>query len=1401
MTSDYDELQTQLTKSYHQLVFPEKTIVQLFSVIYEPVNRISFLTCFNSVCQYLGHPTLTYENFEPYLDSLLAANLLIQNQSLEPQCHPLLAEIATRDAIQERVWGKMVAVTNAHMPLDNYYFSDEKWFKTKQQLLREVRIGIYRRDPDYVVKQVKDYERQRSRSDNGLESVTLDEVVGEVVNNPFDGKWFLTLPHRLYEGCLTKTLTDSQSYLRDNYGQFTMLLQESTKSEERCSDYLRLILAEQLILRDNIEAAKFVIRPIRSKYQDNAEVFRGWLAFREGNYQSAIAHFKTGFKAHKRAMGRRQLFFQNIAGIFFILALSHEGSPASLKQAEECATIVASESDHRLSHLYLWLKNFLQMQQGYNRSEWVANAKVYPYQETHSIDTLISSLCLYWLDPQQAEEHLPSILTPLYEDADAAGYHWLARETAQLLSRVQGNNDSSTTKAKVAPLVDLFTPKQPWELSLQALANFQQQAPTKKAAVGEKPGKKRLVWLITYDSYQCILQPKEQKMTTKGGWSKGRPIGLKRLSSEPEKLDYLTPQDLRVCNYIDTYSQSSRGSVDYNFAPQGILALVGHPLVFWEDSPATRVDIVKGEPELIVRKTENSKLVLEFQPQLPENKKIIILKETPTRIKAIEITPEHQHIAGILGKKNRLEVPMAASEQVLAAIHGVSSLITVQSDIGGGLESAQEITANAQPHLHLIPAGAGLKVSLLCRPFGDVGSYYPPGKGGTTVIADIGGKRWQTTRDLDLEQDLADNVTNACTILHRYPENNGEWLVTHPQDCLELLVELQDLGDQVIVEWPEGEKIQVNYQADIHDLRVQVKRNKDWFTATGELPLDDELVLDMQRLIVLLDETPGRFVPLGDGQFLALTESFRQRLEELRMFTEILSQGLRFHPLASLAMGDLFDGVGELETDNHWQEHVGKLKEMENFQPQLPSTLQAELRDYQLEGFTWLAKLAHWGVGACLADDMGLGKTLQALAVILTKAHQGATLVIAPTSVCMNWISEAEKFAPTLNTLQLGSGDRQQVLDNLQPFDMLVCSYGLLQQPEVGEMLAKVQWQTIVLDEAQAIKNTATKRSRAAMELQGEFKLITTGTPIENHLGELWNLFRFINPGLLGSWEKFNQRFANPIDKYDDKQASSRLKKLIQPFLLRRTKTQVLPELPSRTEILLHVEMSPEETAFYEAVRREAITKISESKAQAGTKHLQVLAEIMKLRRACCNPSLVMAGTDVMSSKLELFGEVLAELLENRHKALVFSQFVDHLHIIQDYLESRNISYQYLDGSTPTKQRKQRVDAFQGGEGDVFLISLKAGGTGLNLTAADYVIHMDPWWNPAVEDQASDRAHRIGQKRPVTIYRLVTKGTIEEKILELHGQKRDLADSLLEGTDVSGKISTEDLLQLISSGF
>ena len=908
-----------------------------------------------------------------------------------------------------------------------------------------------------------------------------------------------------------------------------------------------------------------------------------------------------------------------------------------------------------------------------------------------------------------------------------------------------------------------------------------------------EPRDKRLIWLLDYAHGLLSLQPLEQKRAAGGAWTKGRAVALSRLFGG-KKPDCLTPQDHAICAAIEREGRYYYNT-QYRFNLTKVLpALVGHPLLFLEKSPGVSVEVVKAGPEVLVTREEKGILV-RFSMENPESR-LLLVQETPTRFKVVELTDEQLRIARVLGASG-LTVPASATQEVMEAVAGISSHVTVHSAIGGISKDIQEVAADATPRVQILPSGSGFRLEMFVQPFGQSGPYLKPGSGMENVISEIDGQLLHTRRDLHLEEKMAAAAEAACPTLVMAAESDRQWQLDDPQDCLQVLLDLKTLQDegQVVLGWPEGEKIKVTREVSFDRLRLRIRSKTDWFEVDGELQVDDHLVLDMKRLLELLETTKTRFIPLQEGQFLALTQELRKRLLDLEVYAEKHGKELRLHPLAALAVEDFTDQLPHVEADRGWKTRLTHMRSGLQLEPEVPSTFKAELRDYQVEGYRWLARLAHLGLGGCLADDMGLGKTLQALAIMLQRAPGGPTLVVAPTSVCMNWVSEANRFAPTLNITVLGSGNREQLVGKLGGMDVLVASYGLLYQE--AELLASVPWRTIVLDEAQAIKNVAAKRSQAAMNLQGAFRLITTGTPIENHLGEFWTLFNFINPGLLGSQQRFNERFAIPIERNNDREARKRLKKLIQPFILRRTKAQVLEELPPRTEVLLQVEMSAEEAAFYEALRRQALEKLERDDSPVGQKHLKILVEIMKLRRACCHPRLVAPETSISGSKLELFGEVVSELLENRHKALVFSQFVGHLKLLREYLDARKMDYRYLDGSTPPRERKRQVDAFQAGHGDLFLISLKAGGLGLNLTAADYVIHMDPWWNPAVEDQASDRAHRIGQQRPVTVYRLVTRNTIEEKIVKLHQEKRDLASSLLDGSDMTGKMSVEELLKLI----
>ncbi len=388
----------------------------------------------------------------------------------------------------------------------------------------------------------------------------------------------------------------------------------------------------------------------------------------------------------------------------------------------------------------------------------------------------------------------------------------------------------------------------------------------------------------------------------------------------------------------------------------------------------------------------------------------------------------------------------------------------------------------------------------------------------------------------------------------------------------------------------------------------------------------------------------------------------------MNSFSSIDKYGVKINTFAAVALEDIASRAASFKADKSWIDFRKRIDASETIEAAIPSTLDAELRPYQAEGFRWMTRLNAWGAGACLADDMGLGKTVEAITMILHLADLGPALVVCPASVVPNWGNELRKFAPTLNPVILKINNRDEIFTSLAPFDVLITTYGLL-QTEI-ERIAGQKWAIAILDEAHAIKNTQTKSSKAAMNIQSGFKLAMTGTPIQNHLGELWNLFHFCNPGLLGTLPQFIERYI----KNDNPAQRSHLKKLISPFILRRTKNRVMDELPPKTEITFSVDLSDAEMAFYEALRLEAITMIENNEGGSGQQHFRALAEITRLRLACCNTMLVNKKVKLPSSKLEALLEIVGELRANKHRALVFSQFVIHLAIVRQELDKQGIS-------------------------------------------------------------------------------------------------------------------------------
>ena len=459
-----------------------------------------------------------------------------------------------------------------------------------------------------------------------------------------------------------------------------------------------------------------------------------------------------------------------------------------------------------------------------------------------------------------------------------------------------------------------------------------------------------------------------------------------------------------------------------------------------------------------------------------------------------------------------------------------------------------------------------------------------------------------------------------------------------------------------------------------------------------------------------------------------------------------------------------------------------------------PLDLANVLRDYQSEGFAWLELLGSHGLGAVLADDMGLGKTLQTLATLATNPRSGPVLVVAPTSVLSNWKREAIRFVPNLRCAILHGpkrADRMAALERGE-LDVVITSYGILRMDL--NKLKKVSWRCLVLDEAQAIKNAGSKTAKAARTLKADRRIALTGTPIENHLGELWSLMDFVNPGFFGPQKSFSEQLGDPA-RNGDPTALEALRRRVRPFILRRLKADVAPELPPRTETILRCPMSSEQQRGYKAIQQAVQQGLP---TDEGPRRMQILAALTRLRRVSCDSALLGDPPGPSSSgKLDRLDDMLESLVPGGHRVLVFSQWTSLLDQIEPRLEKQGIPWIRLDGAT--RNRQDLVDQFQSADGPpVFLLSLKAGGTGLNLTAADHVVHLDPWWNPAAEQQASDRAHRIGQTKPVFVWKLVSEGTVEESILGLQARKKALADAVLEGEGAGKKLSMDELEELLS---
>jgi superfamily II DNA or RNA helicase len=967
------------------------------------------------------------------------------------------------------------------------------------------------------------------------------------------------------------------------------------------------------------------------------------------------------------------------------------------------------------------------------------------------IDAIISSLAPTPLDDR-------NVFAALEAHARRGGYGWLEREAGAL------------ARGEKSSLVALKTTRATWERALDALAKV---ATPPENTVTAAPSDGVLFWRI--DLHPWGVEVSAHVVSGRARVGKALSMG-RLLGNAPIQID---ERDRRIAAALEARPSWRVSHPEYEM----LLLFADHPRL--RDGYGTPIAVVRREASVRVEETKHG-MHIKLDPERFEHGRVAVTRDKHV-ISVVELTPAVERVRAVLGDEG-LVVPREGASRAAEILASLASTIAVHAPNA----ASRERPGDSNIHVQLFRVGMSLRARIRVRPAGPSGVALKAGVPPEVIAVHDAAGLSSVRRDLEAERTRVAGLLEQCPLFASLPMEGDDRLAVDPAACLELLLELRDAG--ATIEWPEGKALRIpSVVRDGKSVRVRIAAGTSWLEVQGDVAIDEGRVVAMSELVAGMSRAKGRFVPIGEDDYVALTEDLRNRLESLGRIQALGPSG-RLSTAVLPAIDSLTAGF-DVELTAQAERARDALREAEELSVKVPRGFGEVLRDYQRDGFVFLARRAEARMGACLADDMGLGKTVQALALLAHRGSRGPALVVCPTSVCRNWEDEAARFAPGLRFRRLHEGDRQELVARASANDVVVASYGLLVSEE--SLLSSRTWSTVIFDEAHALKNASTRRWAAATKLSRDATVGLTGTPLENHAGELHAIFDVLAPGLLGSRTAFDRVFGAALAE-GQREAAAALRQLVRPLLLRRTKSQVLRELPPKTEMTRLIEPSADHRAFYEALRRRAFEQATNARhARGGRGRIEILAELMRLRRAAIDPRLVGGEDAPEGPKIEALGRLLVDLRDEGHRALVFSQFLEVLDLAETKLAELGVSTLRLDGSMGADERATQVAAFQSGRADAFLLSLKAGGVGMNLTAADYVIHLDPWWNPAVEDQATDRAHRIGQTRPITIIRLVTERTIEEKVLALHDRKRKLYEDVVSAADGAGTLDVELLVQLL----
>jgi superfamily II DNA or RNA helicase len=1144
---------------------------------------------------------------------------------------------------------------------------------------------------------------------------------------------------------------DSPSHASYPYGTYT-------------TDYIREYMALYCLLMTGRERLQ---DPIDNSW---GLLYTACVKLYKGDYTSAVEDFDASLRKYDGDRHTDRLIFDDFTlNYLYAMALMLDTTPASKKKLKH----LIEESSMRFDTLY---NNTLIPLMKYV-SEGVcfeANAMAISYQKTDAVSAALINIIFRFATSCRQDLHTPTC--------------------RYALTMMEADKERS--------FINRLYVHEQWEVALDDISTqLTSDAPTKEI--------QRIVYLIE-DSGDII--PSIQRQDAHGKWCNS----LKALWVRGKKHDiprYADDEDRKVLSLLPLESSRFR-------SPNGYLLLAGKENVF-------RREIVKGEglqrvniriekPYLIINEFNDESFTINSNvtiASLEKSEDVCVRRRDENNYEVIQLQSWEKSIF-----RNMLKVkhiPAKAKDKLLQTIQ----LLKERTDIYSSLteKDLQTLRGDSRIVVRIYPRQHNNNlwaIQLKIVPYIPNGYVELPGEGNDLyMVTDNEGRPRQLKRDFQEEIDnrnlflqfFAKEIEKEEQVLNADIDYEAlmercENIQFSLEELLHIVEWIQGRPDHAVLEMMKGSKFKVSGSASMKSIHILTSKKSNWLSVVGEVKINQTKVLSLSEFISHLDQGIGDYIRLDEQTFCKVSKDLKKKVHLLQSILQRQDDELLAHQSALGTLDEMFDDE-LITTDLHTTQLREMIRQSYSKNIEVSPALNGELRPYQQGGFEWLARLSDWAGGACLADDMGLGKTIQTIALMLYRKERGASLVIAPASVVANWRKEICSFAPTLSVCVLNeTPDRNEAITKAGSGTVIVASYGLL--ITMQKKLANKRWDIVCLDEAHIIKNHLTKTFRTSTTLQADCRLVLTGTPVQNNLTELWSLFQFILPGLLGSFKTFTRRYVDAIDNYEkDDERLECLRHIVSPFMLRRTKEQVLDDLPKIDDNVRYIRLSDEEMAIYESTREKAESNLNlllNNVTTAGHSTITALAMLTTLREVACSCSLVMQGWRKRSSKEEALLDLLQEIDLDNNGVLIFSQFTSFLAEIQRMLDKEKMEYLYLDGATSLPHRQQLIDRYQSGDSpSIFLISLKAGGLGLNLTRANYVIHLDPWWNPSIEQQATDRAYRIGQKKDVTAYHLIACHTVEEKILELHQEKRHLSDEIMAGSSANDRLTAEEILSLL----